>query len=132
MPTNTPPPTRLRSVIELRWQNLHDAVMKAISLAMVFWAGCSSLVLAHDASKPKTEAHRGGPKGAGKNAVCRLHIELKDADTGAAIPGMMPLAADDGRQIAPAVGEHGRGILRERGYSDDAIDALIADAALLE
>lgn len=49
-----------------------------------------------------------------------------------AIPGMMPLGADDERQIAPAIGEHGRGILRERGYSDDAIDALIADAALLE
>ena len=49
-----------------------------------------------------------------------------------AIPGMMTLDADDARQIAPAVGEHGRAVLRERGYSDDAIDALIADAALLE
>ncbi len=47
-----------------------------------------------------------------------------------AIPGMMPLAADDPRQIAPAVGEHGPEILRERGYDDEAIDALIAGAAL--
>jgi len=49
----------------------------------------------------------------------------------AAIPGMMPLDSDDARQIAPAAGEHGRAILREGGYSDDAIDALIADAALI-
>jgi crotonobetainyl-CoA:carnitine CoA-transferase CaiB-like acyl-CoA transferase len=46
------------------------------------------------------------------------------------IPGMVSLAADDGRQIAPAVGEHGREILIERGYDDTAIDKLIADAAL--
>jgi crotonobetainyl-CoA:carnitine CoA-transferase CaiB-like acyl-CoA transferase len=47
------------------------------------------------------------------------------------IPGMVSLAADDGRQIAPAIGEHGREILRERGYDDTAIDKLITDAALL-
>ncbi len=47
-----------------------------------------------------------------------------------AIPGMMPLAADDRRQIAPAVGEHGPEILRERGYDDEAIDSLITSAAL--
>ncbi|GMQ75327.1 MAG: CaiB/BaiF CoA-transferase family protein [Gammaproteobacteria bacterium] len=47
-----------------------------------------------------------------------------------AIPGMMPLAADDRRQIAPALGEHGAEILRERGYDDEAIEALIANAAL--
>jgi crotonobetainyl-CoA:carnitine CoA-transferase CaiB-like acyl-CoA transferase len=46
------------------------------------------------------------------------------------IPGMMPLACDDSRQIAPAIGEHGPAILRERGYDDDAIDKLIAAAAL--
>jgi crotonobetainyl-CoA:carnitine CoA-transferase CaiB-like acyl-CoA transferase len=47
------------------------------------------------------------------------------------IPGMVPLASDDGRQIAPAVGEHGREILRERGYDEAAIDDLIAGSALL-
>ncbi len=47
-----------------------------------------------------------------------------------AIPGMMPLAPHDRRQIAPAVGEHGPEILRERGYSDELIDNLIASAAL--
>jgi crotonobetainyl-CoA:carnitine CoA-transferase CaiB-like acyl-CoA transferase len=46
------------------------------------------------------------------------------------IPGMMPLDFDDARQLAPAIGEHGRAILRERGYDDAAIDTLIADAAL--
>ena len=46
------------------------------------------------------------------------------------IPGMVPLDFDDERQIAPAVGEHGRAILRERGYADAAIDTLIANAAL--
>ena len=46
------------------------------------------------------------------------------------IPGMMALAADDQRQIAPAVGEHGPEILRERGYDDQAIEQLIASAAL--
>lgn len=46
------------------------------------------------------------------------------------IPGMMRLAADDGRQLAPAVGEHGPAILRERGYDEDAISKLIASAAL--
>jgi crotonobetainyl-CoA:carnitine CoA-transferase CaiB-like acyl-CoA transferase len=46
------------------------------------------------------------------------------------IPGMLPLDGDDNRQIAPAVGEHGPAILRERGYDDDAIDKLIAGAAL--
>lgn len=46
------------------------------------------------------------------------------------IPGMMRLAADDGRQIAPAVGEHGPAILRERGYDEEAISILIASAAL--
>ena len=46
------------------------------------------------------------------------------------IPGMLPLAADDRRQIAPALGEHGREILRERGYDDASIDNLIAAAAL--
>jgi crotonobetainyl-CoA:carnitine CoA-transferase CaiB-like acyl-CoA transferase len=43
---------------------------------------------------------------------------------------MVPLAVDDGRQIAPAVGEHGREVLRERGYDDKTIDDLIGDAAL--
>ncbi len=47
-----------------------------------------------------------------------------------AIPGMMPLAPDDRRQIAPALGEHGPEILRERGYDDEAIDNMIASAAL--
>ncbi|MCK5366432.1 MAG: CoA transferase [Gammaproteobacteria bacterium] len=47
-----------------------------------------------------------------------------------AIPGMVTLAPDDRRQIAPAVGEHGAEILRERGYDDAAIENLIADAAL--
>jgi len=46
------------------------------------------------------------------------------------IPGMMPLDFDDERQVAPAIGEHGRAILSERGYDDAAIDTLIADAAL--
>lgn len=46
------------------------------------------------------------------------------------IPGMMPLGADDSRQIAPAIGEHGREILRERGYGEEAIEKLIANAAL--
>ncbi len=46
------------------------------------------------------------------------------------IPGMVPLAADDALQVAPAVGEHGREILRERGFDDAAIDRLIADAAV--
>lgn len=46
------------------------------------------------------------------------------------IPGMLPLASDDPRQTAPALGEHGRAILRERGYEDAAIDTLIAAAAL--
>jgi crotonobetainyl-CoA:carnitine CoA-transferase CaiB-like acyl-CoA transferase len=46
------------------------------------------------------------------------------------IPGMVPLDFNDERQIAPAVGEHGRAILRERGYADAAIDSLIANAAL--
>jgi len=46
------------------------------------------------------------------------------------IPGMVPLDFNDERQIAPAVGEHGRTILRERGYADAAIDSLIANAAL--
>jgi crotonobetainyl-CoA:carnitine CoA-transferase CaiB-like acyl-CoA transferase len=46
------------------------------------------------------------------------------------IPGMLPLAADDQRQIAPALGEHGREILRERGYDEASIDNLIAAAAL--
>ena len=43
---------------------------------------------------------------------------------------MLTLAPDDRRQIAPAVGEHGAEILRERGYDDAAIENLIADAAL--
>ena len=47
-----------------------------------------------------------------------------------AIPGMIPLADDDMRQVAPAIGEHGPEILRERGYDDDSIDNLIAGAAL--
>lgn len=46
------------------------------------------------------------------------------------IPGMMPLGAGDSRQIAPALGEHGPEILRERGYGEEAIEKLIADAAL--
>jgi crotonobetainyl-CoA:carnitine CoA-transferase CaiB-like acyl-CoA transferase len=46
------------------------------------------------------------------------------------IPGMLPLGADDGRQIAPAVGEHGPSILREHGYDEEAINNLIANAAL--
>ncbi len=46
------------------------------------------------------------------------------------IPGMLALAPDDRRQIAPAVGEHGAEILRERGYDDAAIENLIANAAL--
>jgi crotonobetainyl-CoA:carnitine CoA-transferase CaiB-like acyl-CoA transferase len=46
------------------------------------------------------------------------------------IPGMMALAADDRRHIAPAVGEHGPEILREHGYDDETIDHLIASAAL--
>lgn len=46
------------------------------------------------------------------------------------IPGMEPLAVDDERQLAPAIGEHGREILRERGFDDEVIDKLIADAAL--
>ena len=59
---------------------------------------------------------------------------IQQPDVGAiptpAIPGMIPLDCKDERQIAPAVGEHGPAILRERGYDDDAIDKLIADAAL--
>ncbi|NCF28532.1 MAG: CoA transferase [Gammaproteobacteria bacterium] len=47
-----------------------------------------------------------------------------------AIPGMIPLVSGDPRQLAPAVGEHGSEILRECGYDDAAIDALIANAAL--
>jgi len=47
-----------------------------------------------------------------------------------AIPGMMVLAADDRRQVAPAVGEHGVEILRERGYGNATIEELIANAAL--
>ncbi len=47
-----------------------------------------------------------------------------------AIPGMLPLAVGDARQMAPAVGEHGAQILRERGFSDEAIEKLIANAAL--
>ncbi len=46
------------------------------------------------------------------------------------IPGMMPLPVDDRRQIAPSVGEHGVEILRERGYDNEAIEKLIAGAAL--
>jgi len=46
------------------------------------------------------------------------------------IPGMMPLAPSDLRHIAPAIGEHGREILREHGYAEAAIDDLIAGAAL--
>jgi len=46
------------------------------------------------------------------------------------IPGMLPLAADDRRQIAPAIGEHGPAILRERGYGQAAVEKLIADAAM--
>jgi len=46
------------------------------------------------------------------------------------IPGMALLAPEDPRQIAPAVGEHGAEILRERGYDDDTIGKLIADSAL--
>ena len=47
-----------------------------------------------------------------------------------AIPGMMALAPDDRRQMAPAVGEHGVEILREHGYDDATIEKLIADATL--
>lgn len=47
-----------------------------------------------------------------------------------AIPGMIPLAPDDSRQIAPAVGEHGPAILREHGYDEEAISNLIANSAL--
>jgi len=46
------------------------------------------------------------------------------------IPGMLPIAPGDNRQSAPARGEHSRVVLREYGYDDRAIDALIADAAL--
>lgn len=46
------------------------------------------------------------------------------------IPGMLPLAPDDRRQFAPAAGEHGPAILRERGYDDEAINNLITGAAL--
>jgi crotonobetainyl-CoA:carnitine CoA-transferase CaiB-like acyl-CoA transferase len=46
------------------------------------------------------------------------------------IPGMLPLAADDRRQLAPAIGEHGPAILRERGYEQEAVEKLIADAAM--
>jgi crotonobetainyl-CoA:carnitine CoA-transferase CaiB-like acyl-CoA transferase len=46
------------------------------------------------------------------------------------IPGMVSLASEDPRQIAPAVGEHGVAILRERGYDDEAIGKLVADGAL--
>ena len=46
------------------------------------------------------------------------------------IPGMLPLAADDDRNVAPAVGEHGAEILREHGYSETAIQGLIDDAVL--
>ena len=46
------------------------------------------------------------------------------------IPGMMPLSADDRRQFAPSIGEHGAEILRERGYDEEAIEHLIASAAL--
>ncbi len=47
-----------------------------------------------------------------------------------AIPGMMPLAVDDARQIAPGVGEHGAQILSERGYAEETIENLIANAVL--
>lgn len=47
------------------------------------------------------------------------------------IPGMVPLAHDDARQIAPAVGEQGVAILRERGYDDAAIAGLVAADALI-
>ena len=46
------------------------------------------------------------------------------------IPGMLPMSGDDERQVAPAVGEHGREILRERGYDDEAIENLIAGNAM--
>jgi len=47
------------------------------------------------------------------------------------IPGMVSLAPEDPRQIAPALGEHGTEILRERGYDDAAIGKLVTDGALL-
>jgi crotonobetainyl-CoA:carnitine CoA-transferase CaiB-like acyl-CoA transferase len=46
------------------------------------------------------------------------------------IPGMMPLAHGDPRHIAPAIGEHGRTILAEHGYTEQVIEELIAGAAL--
>jgi len=47
------------------------------------------------------------------------------------IPGMPPFPVGDDRNFAPAVGEHGAGILRERGYSEAAIQDLIDEGALL-
>ena len=47
------------------------------------------------------------------------------------IPGMVSIAPDDPRQVAPAVGEHGAAILREHGYDDEAIARLVAQAALV-
>ena len=46
------------------------------------------------------------------------------------IPGIPQLAADDRRNFAPSLGEHGREILRECGYADDAIEELIAAGAV--
>ena len=46
------------------------------------------------------------------------------------IPGMPPLAPDDPRQLPPALGQHGREVLREIGYGDAEIDQLVQDRVL--
>ena len=47
-----------------------------------------------------------------------------------AVPGMPPIAPDDGRQRAPAIGEHGREILRDLGHAESEIEAFVESGAL--
>ena len=49
-----------------------------------------------------------------------------------AIPGMLPIPEGDPRQQPPALGQDGRAILRDAGYSEAEIEALVRDRVLFD